>query len=103
VRLVTCRAVKQTVQVRGRKRTRTTQRCTTRAISGTATFTAATLPAAAAARVERRRATLATGRLTAGRLSLRSSRALPAGRYTLVLRFTRAGTRTVERRPVRIG
>jgi hypothetical protein len=63
-------------------------RCTTRRLGPTATFT---LPARATAALLRGRKVVATGSVRHGRLTLRSARRLPAGRYTLRLRYRRAG------------
>ena len=88
VRLVTCRTV--TVKVGGRKVKR--RRCSTRLISGTATFTTT---ATARASLRRGGVLYATGTASRGRLRLNARRRVPAGRYTLTLTYRRITTRTV--------
>jgi hypothetical protein len=86
IRLVICRTV--TVRVRGRKVKR--RRCKTRLITGTATFRTTGRARASLTREGRRYATGTAGR---GRLVLHARRSLPAGRYTLTLRYRRITTR----------
>jgi hypothetical protein len=87
-----------TVLVHGRKRYVTRQRCTTRVITGTATFTTT----GATATLLRGQAVYATGRAWLGEVTLHARRPINAGRYTLVL-TRRVGHRwVVTRRVVRL-
>jgi streptogramin lyase len=87
VRLVTCKTV--TVKVHGHHVKR--RRCTTRLISGTATFTTA---GTARASLTRHNTLYATGTASPTRLVLDLRRSLPAGRYTLTLNRHGRTTRT---------
>ena len=95
VRLVSCRTV--TVKVGGRKVKR--RRCSTRLISGTATFTTT---ATARASLRRRGVLYATGTVSRARLPLHANRRVAAGRYTLTLTYRRAGHRITTRTPITI-
>jgi hypothetical protein len=98
IRLVTCTPVRVTVLVHGHKRSVTRQRCTTRVITGTATFTTT----AATATLLHGQAVYATGRAWLGEVTLHARRPIHAGRYTLVL-TRRVGHRwVVTRRVVRL-
>jgi hypothetical protein len=66
------------------------------------TLTGATLPAGATASLRRGRVLYATGRVRAGRLVLEAARAVPAGSYTLKLRYRRAGRWTTARQAISI-
>ncbi len=72
------------------------RRCATRRLTG------ATLPAAASASLTRGRVVYATGSVRAGRLLLDARRAVPAGSYTLKLRYRRAGRWTTARQAISI-
>ena len=91
VRLVTCSVVKARKGGRPSKR----RRCTTRLITGTATFTGTTR-----ASLTRRGVLYATG--TAGRAGLRlhATRRLSARRYTLTLIYRSGGRRITTSSPV---
>jgi virginiamycin B lyase len=95
VRLKTCRIVKR--KVRGRRVKR--RRCTTRLISGPATFT---IPSRARARITRHRRVYATGTLCRGRLVLDTRRRVDGGRYTLTLRYRRDGRAVTTRTPITV-
>jgi hypothetical protein len=94
IRLVTCRTV--TVVRRGKKVKG--QTCTTKTISGTASFTAARARAA----LERGRVIYAMGTASTNRLILRAVRAVRPGRYTLVLTRTLGHRRVMMRQPITI-
>jgi virginiamycin B lyase len=95
LRLVTCKTV--TVTVRGHKVKR--RRCTTRLISGTASFTTGATARATLTRHGRR---YATGTATHARLVLHARRRVPAGNYTLALSYRRHGHRVTTRTPITI-
>jgi len=95
IRLVTCKTV--TVTVRGRKVKR--RRCTTRLLSGTATFTTS---GTARASLTRHGVLFATGTASHARVVLYARRRLPAGRYTLTLSYHRHGHGITTRTPITI-
>jgi hypothetical protein len=92
IRLVTCKTV--TVLTHGKKLKR--QKCTTKTITGTASFTTAH------ATLKRGTVTYATGTASTARVTLRALRAVRPGRYTLVLTRTVGHRRLTTRRPIRI-
>ena len=98
IRLVSCQKVTETITVNHRQRKVTHQKCTTRLIGTSATFTVA----AARATLLRGNAVYATGTARSGRLVLRGRRKIRAGRYTLVLRRLAEGRWITTRRAIRI-
>jgi Galactose oxidase, central domain len=93
IKLVTCRSVTVTVR-RGGKRVKVKrQRCSTKIITGTASFTTAR----ADARLARGQVTYATGNETSWRVTLKAVRPVRNGRYTLILTH-RSGTRDITTR-----
>ena len=72
------------------------RRCSTRRVTG------ATLPARATASLIRGRVVYATGGVRASRLVLDARRDVPAGGYTLKLRYRRAGAWTTARQAISI-
>jgi hypothetical protein len=93
IRLVSCTSITQTITVGGKKRSVKRQKCTTRLITGTATFTTTS----ARATLIHGQAVYATGRAWLNHLSLRTRRPVRAGRYTLIL-SRRVGHRWIDRR-----
>ena len=89
---MTCKTV--TVLSHGKKLKR--QKCTTKTITGTASFTTAH------ATLKRGTVTYATGTASTTRVTLRALRAVRPGRYTLVLTRTVGHRRLTTRRPIRI-
>jgi hypothetical protein len=77
IQLVTCKTV--TVSKNGKRVKQ--QKCTTKTITGTASFTTAS----AHATLERGSVAYATGMAHAGRVTLHAGRAIRRGRYTLIL------------------
>ena len=75
------------------------QRCTTRLITGAATFTTA---GTARASLTRNGVLIATGTASSGRAVLRALRPLRRGRYTLTLRYRRHGHPVTTRTPVTV-
>ena len=96
IRLVTCRTV--TAKVRGHRVKR--RRCTTRLIGANAMFT---IPATARASLTRQHVLYATGTAHDARVVLHARRRVPAGRYTLTLRYRLHGHPTTTRAPITIG
>jgi hypothetical protein len=86
IRLVTC-----TITTRHHKKHK---RCTTRTITGTATFTTST----AHATLARNGIVYATGTATRTRLTLHATRRVPAARYTLILTQRIGHRRMITRR-----
>jgi virginiamycin B lyase len=95
IRLVTCETVK--VKSHGRRVKR--RRCTTRLITGPATFTTT---GTARASLTRNGVSFATGTASNGRAVLRAHRPLRRGRYTLTVRSVKHGHRVTTRTPVTI-
>jgi hypothetical protein len=91
---VTCKTV--TVLTHGKKLKR--QKCTTKTITGTASFTTV----GARATLKRGTVTYATGTASTARVILRALRAVRPGRYTLVLTRTVGHRRVTTRRPITI-
>ena len=81
IRLVSCKQVTKTIRVHGHKRTVHRRTCTTRVISGTATFTTTI----ARARLVRGAVLYATGSARLDQLTLHARRVIRPGRYTLIL------------------
>jgi hypothetical protein len=105
IALVVCRKTTKTIRTRRRKRKVTVQKCSTRLISGTINFTAASRDVGAT--VARAGVTYATGLAvptgpSEWQLVLGDKRILRPGRYTLTLTTHHGPTRTVEREAITI-
>jgi hypothetical protein len=90
VRLVTCRTVTRTVRRHGKQHRVTRRKCTTKVISGGASFTTTR----ADAMLTRGNVLYATGSAWHGRLVLHARRTVRRGHYVLTLRW-RDGPRTI--------
>jgi Kelch motif len=99
IELITCRVVTKTVKEHGKKRTVTRHKCTTKLISGTATFTTTI----ARATLTRGGATFATGTAQLTRLILHDRRPLRPGLYTLTLTRPVGRLRFTTRQEIAIG
>jgi hypothetical protein len=90
---VSCKTITTTIRRHGHKRQVHRRKCTTRVLTGTATFTTTS----ARATLARGRVIYATGTATLARLVLHARRPVPPGRYTLILR-RRQGHRWITSR-----
>jgi hypothetical protein len=91
--LVTCTPITTTITRHGHPHRVHRRKCTTRVITGTATFTTTV----ARAKLMRGGVLYATGRARLNRLTLHARRRIVSGRYTLIL-IRRDGSRTIRTR-----
>jgi hypothetical protein len=99
IRLITCTATTRTITKHGKKHTVHQNRCTTKLITGTATFTTTR----ATAELIRGKVTYATGTAWLDRLTLHTRHKLRPGRYTLLLQHHNGPHHTTTtRRPLTI-
>jgi virginiamycin B lyase len=99
VLLVTCKTVTKTVKRHGKHHKVNRRKCSTKVISGAATFTTTN----AHASLSRRGVLYANGRLTSAGLTLHAVRRVPAGHYTLTLTWRERRQLITSRQEIRIG
>jgi len=94
---VTCKSV--TVKVKGKKVKK--NKCSTKLVSGTVTFT--TSSAVRHASISRGDVLYATGLVTSKGLVLHALRKVKAGRYTLTVRYRQGDRQMVKRSQIALG